>query len=524
MTVPTRGNIQIPFIVVLLLFTISTRGQELRSLEKVYKPLYQIKKGLDEARAQMRKDLAKARNDLMIAAPKLSESLGSLSVVAERLKEETGKVAELVDKNGKADTEEAKNLMIRQEKLNQKIERVRDMLSARASEETQSSLNKGDMEGLRRAREADIARATLKKPPLDAINSLEESTVSEAAKDQVDSFNAATRNQDKLQQTLDKLAEHYQEATDETRAWLAAREKELGLKEKHDKDYGDLKQALEFANMSPAEQLRVLEEKLKGNPVMQEELRNIAESTLEDAKKELEGDAQQMAQKGESAQQQQQAGNDPKKGANEQDVKAAVEQARAMAEKEVPEIQKDAEEAKAVGAKEDLKQAKESLQAAAEKGEQALKDSSKSPEEKMQAMSNALNQASQALEEAAQKAGERAQAAKDPGQKAAAEKAQSAAKAASQKAQQMAQKGESGQQQQAGNDPKKGGSEIGRGKTDPVEAYMWAYVAREHARKTPGQKSNAVKANIHLNRIKKELSVTELKAAEEKAKAILSKL
>ena len=53
---------------------------------------------------------------------------------------------------------------------------------------------------------------------------------------------------------------------------------------------------------------------------------------------------------------------------------------------------------------------------------------------------------------------------------------------------------------------------------------MWAYVAREHARKTPGQKSNAVKANIHLNRIKKELSAAELKAAEEKARAILSKL
>ncbi|MDP6904080.1 MAG: hypothetical protein QF406_06510 [Verrucomicrobiota bacterium] len=494
-------------------------------MKKVYKDLYHIKKGLEEARAQMRMDLAKARNDLMIAAPELSESLGSLSVAAERLKEETGKLAESVDKNGKSDTKEAKNLMDRQEKLNQKIERVRDMLSSRAREETDSSINKGDMEGLRRAREADIARATLEKPPLDAKNALEESTVNEAAKDQVDSFNTATRNQEKLQQTLDKLAEHYREATDETRAWLAAREKELGLKEKHDKDYGDLKQVLEFANMSPAEQLRALEEKLKDNPIMQDELRNIAESTLEDAKKEMEAaaqKAQQMAQKGESGQQQQ-AGNDPKKGANEQDVKAAVEQARAMAEKEVPKIQKDAEQAKAE-AKEDLKQAKESLQAAAEKGEQAMKDPSKSPEEKMQAMSNALNQAAKSLDQAAQKAGERAQAAKDPGQKAAAEKAQAAAKAAAQKAQQMAQKGESGQQQQAGNDPKKGGSGIGRGKTDPVEAYMWAYVAREHARKTPGQKSNAVKANIHLNRIKKELSAAELKAAEEKARAILSKL
>ena len=517
-----RGNIQTPFMIVLLFFTISTRGQEPRPLERVYKPLYQIKKELEETREQMRIDLDKARNALEIAAPKLSERLGNLAVATERLKEETAKVAESVAKDGKANTKEAKNLTARQGKLNQKIEQVRETLSAKASEETQSSLNKGDMEGLRRAREADIARATLERPPLDAMNALEESTVNKAAKDQIDSFAAVTRNQDKLQQTLDKLAEHYREATDETRAWLDAREKELGLKEKHDKDYGELKQALEFANMSPAEQLQALEEKLKDNPVMQDELRNIAESTLEDAKKELEVDAQQMAQKGESGQQQQ-AGNDPKKGASEQDVKAAVEQARAMAEEEVPKIQKDVEQAKAE-AKEELKQAKESLQAAAEKGEQAMKDPSKSPEEKMQAMSNALNQAAKSLDQAAQKAGERAQAAKDPGQKAAAEKAQAAAKAAAKKAQQMAQKGESGQQQQAGNDPKKGASRTGRGKTDPVEAYMWAYVAREHARKTPGQKSNAVKANIHLNRIKKELSTTELKEAEAKAKAILGNL
>ena len=86
-----RGNIQTLVMIVLLFITISTRGQEPRPLEPVYEPLYQIKQELEKTRARMRMDLDKARNDLQIAAPKLSERLGSLSVATERLKEETVK-------------------------------------------------------------------------------------------------------------------------------------------------------------------------------------------------------------------------------------------------------------------------------------------------------------------------------------------------------------------------------------------------------------------------------------------------
>ena len=53
---------------------------------------------------------------------------------------------------------------------------------------------------------------------------------------------------------------------------------------------------------------------------------------------------------------------------------------------------------------------------------------------------------------------------------------------------------------------------------------MWAYVAREQARKAPGQKANAVRANIQLNRIKKELNEVEINGAETKAREILRKL
>ena len=514
-----RGMTQTFAAIALLAYTNAIQAKPPRTLVPVAGPLEQLHEEIKEVRDQSAEDLDKARKTLQIAAPKLSERLENLAQVVKRLEKETIAVAESVTKGKEAKIDKARELLGEQEKLNQRIEHVKESLRRDANAQDMKQ-----KEGRERARDADDAVAMLENPPRDAKNALEESTANIDPEQQHASLDTAVHNQNELTEALNQLAEHYGNLEngegEKTRAGLREKEEELGIKERLDEQFAALEQALELVNMSPSEQIKVLEEKLKDNPVMQEELRNIAEATLDDAKDEL---AQEMAQKGESGQQEQ-AGNDPKKGANEQDVKAAVEQARAMAEKEVPKIQKDAEQAKADGAKEDLKQAKESLQAAAQKGEQAMKDPSKSPEEKMQAMSNALNQAAKSLDQAAQKAGERAQAAKDPGQKAAAEKAQAAAKAAAQKAQQMAQKGESGQQQQAGNDPKKGGSEIGRGKTDPVEAYMWAYVAREHARKTPGQKSNAVKANIHLNRIKKELSATELKAAEAKAKAILSKL
>jgi colicin import membrane protein len=258
---------------------------------------------------------------------------------------------------------------------------------------------------------------------------------------------------------------------------------------------------------------------LKDNPEMQEELQNIAETTIQEAKTDLDIEAQerkqQIAQNAKSGQQQ--AGN--QKGATDQDVKDAVESARAMAEQEVPKIQEDAAEAKAAAANEELKKAKKSLVAAIKEGEQAMKSPVMSPEEKMQAMGEALEKAAQSLNQAAQEAGKRAQAAKDPGQQAAAQKAQAAAEAAAQKVQQMAQNAKSGQQK-AGN--QKGANEALA--KDSVEAYMWAYVARQQARKTPGQRANAVRANIHLKRIKKELSAAEIKKAESEAKAILSKL
>ena len=491
----------------------SVKAEPPRKLDPVTEPLEQLRGELEQTRNLNKKDVDKALKALEIAAPKLSERLENLAEAAKRLKKDTKDLAKSVVKKDKPEIDEAKELLSRQEKLNQQVEQMKDMLKSDAN--AQDARQK---EGRERMRDADDAVAMLKNPPQESKNALEESVANEDAKEQSASLDQASGHQNELAEVLEQLAEHYENLEngegEKTRSGLRDKEEELGIKEDLDKRYGDLEETLELAEMSDADRLKALEQKLPGNSVMQDELRKRAENTLDNAKAELDELDNNPQQSEESNQQQ--AGNNQQK-ASDQDVKAAMEAVQQMAEQEVPKIQEDAQQANAEAATEELKKAKKSLEEAAQKGAQAMKNPAMNPEEKMQAMGEELAQAAKALEQAAEKAGEKAQEAKDPGQKAAAQKAQEAAKAAAQKAQQMAQqaqKGQSNQQQASG----------ARRTTDPVEAYVWAYVAREQARKTPGQKANAVRANIHLNRIKKELNGTEIKGAETKAKEILGKM
>ena len=492
-----------------------TQAEPPRTLISVTNPLEQLRGNLKQTRELSTLAQTQARRALQITAPKLSERLENLAEVVKGLENETRKLAESVVRKDKPNMDKAENILNRQEKLNQQVGQVKQMLRRDA--------NAQDMkqeEGRERARDADDAVAMMEKPPQDSKNALEESVVNKTAKEQSASLNMASSHQNELAEVLDQLAEHYENLEngegEKTRSGLREKEEELGIKQRLDEQYAALKEVLELANMSPADQIKALEDKLKDNPVMQDELGNIAENTLDNAKAELDNIAQQ-AQKGQSSQQQ--AGNN-QQPASDQDVKAAMEAAQQLAEQEVPKIQEDAQQAKAAAATEELKKAKKSLEEAVQKGAQAMKNPAMKPEEKMQAMGEELADAAKALEQAAEKAGEKAQSANDPREKVASKKAQAAAKAAAQKAQQMAQQAQKGQssQQQAGNNQQPASDQ------DSIEAYVWAYVAREQARKTPGQKANAVRANIHLNRIKKELNGAEIKGAETKAKEILSKL
>ena len=273
-----------------------------RTLVPLADPLDQIQENIKQARERAAKDLEKARKALRIAAPALAEMLDNLAEEAKRLEQESKKLGEKVGQQKKAEIEEAKELLERQQQLNNRINRVKQALrrDANAQDMTQK-------EGRERARDADDAVAMLEDPPRDAKNALEESTANEAPEEQKQSLDTAAREQKKLADTLKQLAEHYQNLEngkgDETRAGLRDKEEELGIKEGLDQQYGLLERLMELANKPAEEALKELEEELKNNPVMREELRNIAEASLQDAKQDLAVAAQEQKQLAENLKQ-----------------------------------------------------------------------------------------------------------------------------------------------------------------------------------------------------------------------------
>jgi len=294
---------------------ITIAAGETRKLEPVDELLDKIQGSVKKARELAAKDLEKAREALRIAAPSLAEMLGNLGTnVTTRLEQDTTKLSEKVGKQKKAEIEAAKDLLGRQRQLNNRINRVKQVLrrDANAQDMTQK-------EGRERARDADDAVAMLGDPPRDAKNALEESTANKAPKEQQQSLDTAAQEQKKLADTLEQLAEHYQNLEngegDKTRAGLREKEGELGIKEALDEQYGAIEQLVELSGKPLDEVIKVLEEKLKDNPVMQEELQNIAETTIQEAKTELDIEAeerkQQIVQNAKS--EQQEAGDDERK-------------------------------------------------------------------------------------------------------------------------------------------------------------------------------------------------------------------
>ena len=293
---------------------ITIAAEETRKLEPVDELLDKIQGSVKKARELAAKDLEKAREALRIAAPSLAEMMRNLGGETKRLEQETTKLSEKVGKQKKAEIEAAKDLLGRQRQLNNRINRVKQVLrsDANAQDMTQK-------EGRERARDADDAVAMLEDPPRDAKNALEESTANKAPKEQQQSLDTAAQEQKKLADTLEQLAEHYQNLEngegDKTRAGLREKEGELGIKEALDEQYGAIEQLVELSGKPLDEVIKVLEEKLKDNPVMQEELQNIAETTIQEAKTDLDIEAQERKQQivQNAKSEQQEAGDDERK-------------------------------------------------------------------------------------------------------------------------------------------------------------------------------------------------------------------
>jgi hypothetical protein len=253
------------------------------SLKDIEPLAIEVKKALD----LLRKPMDEARQLVAAMAPKLHQMMADLAKKSEELNEKTEKQAQKAVENKPEQVQaEAQQTLAEQQKLNERIETLKDALRADA--------NKQDIlkdEGRERARDADDALAMLKEPPAKAEQALNEATQAADAAEKSDALKNAAQEQKKLAGALDQLAKHYENAEKgdpkESRTALRAAEEQLGIKDAMDQQFAKAEDLAKMAEQSPEELLKELEKALPKHPVMQQELSTISRNTLDEATAKL---------------------------------------------------------------------------------------------------------------------------------------------------------------------------------------------------------------------------------------------
>ncbi len=244
----------------------------------------EVKRALD----LLRPHVEAAREQLKQIAPKLSEFAQALQKQTEQIKQETKQQAEAKEKPPEESKADAEKALAQQERLNEKIEALKDQLRADANK--QDVLQADQRE---RARDADDALAMLKDPPPAASDALKDATQAQTKDAQTQALAQAAEQQQKLEQALDQIAKHYEameqgKDAKDTRTAMRAKEQELGVKEELDQQFAKAERMAQLAKSSPEEMLKQLEKALPINPLMQQELSSISQNTLTEAHRKLD--------------------------------------------------------------------------------------------------------------------------------------------------------------------------------------------------------------------------------------------
>jgi hypothetical protein len=299
-----------------------TAAREMDQRDRLDRPPERVSAEVDEVAAKvkealdlLRTPMERARQEIAALSPKLHEMMQQLAKQTEQLKQETEQqAAKTEEKKPEEAQAEAKQQLAKQERLNEKVDDLKDAIRAEANKQ-----NVMEAEGRERARDADDALAMLKEPPKKAAEALAEATQSEAPQVQKQALNDAAMQQEKLAEALQQLAQHYENVEkgqpQESRLALRATEQENGIKQELDEQYQKAAELAEMSRKTPQEMLAQLEQALPKNPLMQHELSAIAKNSLTEAQQHLEQASKQENAVAESiqklanaqAQQQQQA-------------------------------------------------------------------------------------------------------------------------------------------------------------------------------------------------------------------------
>ena len=151
-----------------------------------------------------------------------------------------------------------------------------------------------DKEGREIARDADDAAALVQDRQNSAANAIAQALQASDRGSQNENLQKASEKQGQLAEALEAIADHFErvqegEEVAESREDLRQVEKDLGIKEQVDEQFDQAERLAELAKLSAEELLEELEKELTENKPMQQELSEIAEDTVEEARASVGG-------------------------------------------------------------------------------------------------------------------------------------------------------------------------------------------------------------------------------------------
>jgi methyl-accepting chemotaxis protein len=349
---------------------------------------------LEKVLILLKPEATQARKIINELAPTLAELARALSKQTRTRQKEAEEIKNKEEQELAEKRKESISLQDKQQVLNQDIDSFTIALRQEAGVQ-----NLVDKEGREIARDADDAAALVQTRKKSVQENLSDALQANTISEQNEALESTIETQQKLAETLDLIADHFEKVNgkkdaSETREELRKVEDELGIKEEVEKQFAQAEKLGELAKLPPQALLAELEKELKKNQPMKEELSDISKETIEEAIEDLEEakkDEMELAKKLESS--------DPELTKKKKELAKKLEQiakeSENLAKNQVRQAVEKSEDLVPDNTSEKMKQAKENLEEVAKQ----TKDTAK-PANTARALGNDAKELAQALKEA----------------------------------------------------------------------------------------------------------------------------
>ena len=236
--------------------------------------------------------LEQARATIAKFAPTIPEIANAAAEEVRKLENETIEVAEAAETSAQKGAASLSKLREKQREINGRLE---DLYEALVEEANSQDLLKEDQR--ERARDADDSIAMINQPA-EKMNRLLTSASQQETKDkQTLELSQAADQQEKTAKALEFVAKHFDDLKSgldvaKSREELRQFEREIGTQREMNQQFDESERLAEMTNQDAAELLKDLEAELERNPAMQNELSEIARSSLENAENVLKDAAE----------------------------------------------------------------------------------------------------------------------------------------------------------------------------------------------------------------------------------------